>query len=189
MSIRWLDTGPSRIHVTAVAACAALLLVQSLGGSAPGPTSGPAASSRPSLDASTIATALERVNPGLSPQERARIGAAVVRSSQRHGLDPELVTAVLLVESGARPWATSPKGAIGLMQVMPHMMEPLGLAGNVATIESNIEAGCQILADNIRRLGEDEGISTYFWGSKVRGVAYLRKVRRAQETLRSLVAS
>ena len=78
----------------------------------------------------------------------------------------------------------SGKGAIGLMQVMPHMAEKLPLAGNLATIESNIEAGCFILADNIRRLGEPQGISSYFWGRHVRGDAYLEKVERARARVR-----
>ncbi|NIP92093.1 MAG: lytic transglycosylase domain-containing protein, partial [Akkermansiaceae bacterium] len=84
--------------------------------------------------------------------------------------------AVVLVESSARPWAKSPKGARGLMQVMPYMARPLGMVGNPNTIESNIEAGCVILAGNIRRLGEEDGISAYFWGGNIRGVAYLNRV-------------
>lgn len=120
----------------------------------------------------------------LAGEEQDRVVEAVLRGSRRHGLDPYLVTAVLLVESDARPWAESGKGAIGLMQVMPHMAAQLDLAGNLATIESNIEAGCFILADNIRRLGEDRGISSYFWGREIRGVAYLEKVQRARARVR-----
>ena len=89
----------------------------------------------------------------LSTEETDRVIEAVLRSSRRYGLDPYLVTAVLIVESDARPWAESGKGAIGLMQVMPYMAEKLPLAGNLSTIESNVEAGCFILSDNIRRLG------------------------------------
>ena len=132
---------------------------------------------------------LRRVNPGLSDRQLDRIASAVVRSSDRHSLAPELVTAVLLVESGARPWARSPKGALGLMQVMPHVAAQLDFAGNLATIESNVEAGCLILADNIRRLGEEDGISAYFWGSNIRGVSYLRRVRAARADLRRSSAS
>jgi len=134
----------------------------------------------PLFDVEILAGLLAGVNPALSPRELDRIAAAVLRYSAKYDLDPGLVTAVVLVESSARPWAQSPKGAVGLMQVMPHMMEPLELAGNAATIESNVEAGCWILADNIRRLGEAEGISSYFWGNDIRGVAYLHKVRAAQ---------
>jgi soluble lytic murein transglycosylase-like protein len=141
-------------------------------------------SARPSFDAQALADLLGAVNPNLDRTELSRIAAAVIRYSEKYDLDPELVTAVLLVESTARPWVRSPKGAVGLMQVMPHMMEPLRLSGNAATIESNIEAGCFILSSNIRRLGEEEGISSYFWGRDIRGVAYLNKVQAAREEVR-----
>lgn len=140
-------------------------------------------------DARRIARIVQERNPALSPTEGARIGRAVVRSAEKYALDPDLVTAVLIVESGARPWAESPKGALGLMQVMPYMVQDLRLAGNLLTVESNVEAGCMILADNIRRLGEDDGISAYFWGSNIRGVAYLDRVRAARAQVRRLSES
>jgi soluble lytic murein transglycosylase-like protein len=131
-----------------------------------------------------VARIVRSSNPTLSDRELGRIGSAVVRYSGKYGLDPVLVTAVLLVESSAQPWARSPKGAIGLMQVMPYMAARMGLAGNFATIESNVEAGCLILAGNISRLGEEDGISAYFWGSQIRGVAYLDRVRAARAEVR-----
>jgi len=132
---------------------------------------------------------LGELNPDLSSVELVRIRNAVLRSSARFGLDPLLVTAVIEVESAARPGARSHKGAQGLMQVMPYMMRPMGLAGNASTIEANIEAGCMILAGNIRRLGEADGISAYFWGSEIRGVSYLHRVRAAHQRLRGEVQS
>ena len=136
-----------------------------------------------------IDAVLDSANPHLAPSERRRIARAVIRSSERHGLDPQLVTAIILVESSARPWALSPRGAVGLMQVMPHMAALIDLGGNLTTIENNVEAGCWILADNIRRLGEDDGISAYFWGSDIRGVGYLDRVRAARATVRRLTES
>jgi hypothetical protein len=136
-----------------------------------------------------IVRVLRRANPTLSGAELDRIGAAVVRYGSKYGIPPDLVTAVLLVESGARPWAVSPKGARGLMQVMPHMMRPMGMVGNLSTIETNIEAGCIILADNIRRLGEPDGISAYFWGSAIRGDGYLDRVQAARAQLRRAATS
>lgn len=126
---------------------------------------------------------LSEWNPQLSSSEARRIAASVVRCGAEQGLAAELVAAVIRVESGARPWARSRKGAIGLMQVMPHMVDDMDLAGNLTTIEKNVEAGCRILADNIRRLGEDDGISAYFWGSEIRGVAYLARVKQARAGL------
>jgi len=164
---------------------AALLLVfdGALAGSAREQASaGPAPGSVFASEA--VAEVVGRMNPILSERDIERIAAAVERYSAKYALDAELVTALLVVESRARPWARSTKGAIGLMQVMPHMMSPLGLAGNASTIESNIEAGCWILHNNIRRLGEDRGISAYFWGSDIRGLSYLEKVREARAELR-----
>lgn len=135
-------------------------------------------------EAGRISAIVRWVNPALSESESTRIGRAVLNSSARFELDPELVTAVLLVESGGRPWARSPKGALGLMQVMPHMASGMQIAGNLTIIESNIEAGCSILAGNIRRLGEADGISAYFWGSEIRDVGYLVRVREARAVVR-----
>ncbi len=138
----------------------------------------------------TAAELLGRWNPHLTAAERARIARAVTRSARNYDLAPDLVMAVIFVESAARPGASSSKGALGLMQIMPYMKASLDLAGNPTTIESNIEAGCQILADNIARLGEDRGILAYFWGSKRGGDWYLQRVRAAQnEARRHLRAS
>ena len=63
------------------------------------------------------------------------------------------------------------------------------MVGNLSTIETNIEAGCIILADNVRRLGESDGISAYFWGSAIRDDGYLARVQapraRAPRDLRA----
>jgi soluble lytic murein transglycosylase-like protein len=142
------------------------------------------ASAPTDFDETQLMRFLERENAALSPNEIQRIAAAVIRYSARYELDPVLVTQVLWVESRARPWVRSPLGAVGLMQVMPHMAAGLDLSGSLAAIETNIEAGCWILADNIRRLGEEDGISAYFWGSNIRGVTYLNRVKEARAAVR-----
>ena len=142
------------------------------------------ASTPTGLDERQLVRFPERENAALSPNEIQRIAAAVIRYSAQYGLDPILVTQVLWVESRARPWVRSPLGAVGLMQVMPHMAAKLDLSGSLAAIETNIEAGCWILADNIRRLGEEDGISAYFWGSDIRSVAYLNRVKKARAAVR-----
>jgi len=141
------------------------------------------------VTAEGVAEAVGRQNPSLSKNERQRIGAAIMRYSVKYELDPSLVTAILMVESGSRPWAVSPKGAVGLMQVMPFMFESMGIAGNLTSIEPNIEAGCWILSDNIQRLGEQDGVSAYFWGSNIRGVAYRDRVFERREKIQQLLGS
>jgi len=176
-----------RTRVATLIALAALLV----SGAGDEPSERPAAAAIPveapspkDFAQSQIARFLGQANPTLSHSEIQRIAAAVVLYSGRYGLDPYLVTQVLWVESTARPWVRSPLGAVGLMQVMPHMAEKLELSGSLAAIETNIEAGCWILADNIRRLGEEDGISAYFWGSDIRGVAYLERVKKARAVVR-----
>lgn len=138
----------------------------------------PAIAFRPRIVSTLLAT-----NPNLGPLTSNRIADAVLRCGREKGVAPDLMLAVMLVESSARPAARSPKGAIGLMQIMPHMFEVLSLPGNVAHIEANIEAGCLLLADNIRRLGEEDGISAYFWGRRIRDDGYMRRVRTVRRDL------
>jgi soluble lytic murein transglycosylase-like protein len=150
----------------------------------PAPDSADVAAQR----ADGVAERIRFLNGALSGAEAQRIWEAVDRYSARYELAPDLVLGVLEVESHARVGARSSKGALGLMQVMPHMASALDLAGNHTTIESNIEAGCLILAHNIRRLGEEDGVSAYFWGSDIRGVSYLNRVTSAREAYRRILA-
>ena len=73
-----------------------------------------------------------------------RFDAFVVAHAQRHALRPELVRAVIQVESGYNPRATSPKGAMGLMQLMPATARELGVR-NPYDPEENIRAGTAYL--------------------------------------------
>jgi soluble lytic murein transglycosylase-like protein len=181
----------TRGRVVLLGLLAALLLSGSEAVPAAAPAAAPtaAAPAAASTRNQDIDRKLAQLNPDMAPAEVERVRRAVVRYSDKYGLDPLLVTAVIEVESHAQPWARSPKGAQGLMQVMPYMMRPMGMAGNPSTIEANVEAGCMILANNIRRLGEADGISAYFWGSEIRGVSYLKRVRAARDRLRREIQS
>jgi soluble lytic murein transglycosylase-like protein len=145
------------------------------------PTPEVAAAPTLSLDRDGIVTTLRRRNPQLGATQATRIADAVLactETQQIEDLTPELVLSIMFQESDARPHAVSPKGAVGLMQVMPYMYRVLQLPGGIANLESNIEAGCLLLADNMRRLGRERGILSYFWGSQIRGDEYLRGVER-----------
>jgi len=67
--------------------------------------------------------------------------------AQRAGLDPELVLAVIQVESGFRRYAISSAGAFGYMQVMPFWTTVIGNGDPTALFDmvTNIRYGCVIL--------------------------------------------
>ena len=79
-------------------------------------------------------------------------------SSQKHGIDYELLQALIAAESGFDTNAVSPKGAIGLMQLMPPTAERYGvkadkntpLAQKLTDPKTNIRAGSSYLRDLIK---------------------------------------
>jgi len=127
-----------------------------------------------------LVSQLQLRNPRLGTSRSERIANAVVRCTERQGIEeltPELMLAVMLRESDARPGVTSAKGAVGLMQVMPYVYyDLLELPGSIGHLESNVEAGCLVLADNIRRLGLRAGVSSYFWGNAIVSDTYVKGV-------------
>ncbi len=87
---------------------------------------------------------LERRIP--DARERTELLRLVQREANRAGLPPELVLAVIQVESDFDRWAVSRAGAIGLMQVMPFWLKELGRPGDdLFHVPTNLRLGCTIL--------------------------------------------
>ena len=80
-------------------------------------------------------------------------GEAVTEASRRHGLDPKLLHAVVVVESAYRSEACSPAGACGLTQLMPGTARDLGVRDRFDPVE-NLRGGADYLARQIRRFGD-----------------------------------
>ncbi len=73
--------------------------------------------------------------------------------AQRYGLDTDLVLRVIQAESGGNPNAVSPKGAIGLMQLMPETARALGISDPFDPAQ-NIEGGVRYLRHLIDQFGD-----------------------------------
>lgn len=72
------------------------------------------------------------------------INALADRIASKEGISPSLVKAIIKNESNYDPDAISPKGAMGLMQLMPSAMEDYGVADPFSP-EENIEGGTRML--------------------------------------------
>ncbi|MDA0679213.1 MAG: transglycosylase SLT domain-containing protein [Proteobacteria bacterium] len=81
-----------------------------------------------------------------NPGERIEILQRVHREATRAGLPPELVLAVIDVQSNFDRFAISGAGARGLMQIMPFWLNEIGRPDdNLMQIETNLRFGCTIL--------------------------------------------
>ena len=87
----------------------------------------------------------------------------IAAAARRHGLDPDLVRALIFRESRFDPRARGSRGEVGLMQVLPGgavadwarvMKRPRPSAGELYGVEANLEVGCWYLARALRRWKE-----------------------------------
>lgn len=74
--------------------------------------------------------------------------------SKKYNVDPNLVRAIIKIESDFNPEAVSKKGALGLMQLMPSTAKILGVKDPL-DIEQNIRGGVNYLSRLIRRWPDD----------------------------------
>lgn len=77
---------------------------------------------------------------------------------RKHSIDPALVKAVILAESGFDPWAVSPKGAMGLMQLSPIVTRALGIK-DPFNPQLNINGGVRYLKDLLDTFNGDRELA------------------------------
>jgi len=112
----------------------------------------------------------------------ARLEELVQSTAARHGVDPNLVRAVIETESGGNPSAVSRKGAVGLMQLMPTTALQLGVR-NMYSAAENLEAGVRYLHTLLERYSGDldKALAAYNAGAgavdRARGVPNYRETR------------
>ncbi len=75
------------------------------------------------------------------------------RMAQRYDVDPELIHSIIRAESNYDSWAVSPKGAVGLMQLMPDTAKEYGVKDRYDPVE-NIEGGVKYLKELLQIYGQ-----------------------------------
>jgi hypothetical protein len=112
----------------------------------------------------------------------ANIDNLVNEAAERSSVSPELIRSVMKQESGFRPCAVSPKGAIGLMQLLPATASDLGVKDPFDP-EANVLGGTRFLKQLIDRYGGNLSLTLGAYNAGPGRVDAAMKVPMIPETL------
>lgn len=87
---------------------------------------------------------------------------ALNAAGKKHGVDPRLLKAIMMQESGGNPNIISDAGALGLMQLMPFNLKAYGVT-NWRDPNQNIDGGASILAENLQKAGGDISLALRYY--------------------------
>jgi soluble lytic murein transglycosylase-like protein len=95
---------------------------------------------------------------GILTRRATQYDDLIAEHANRHDLSPDFVRAVIQAESAFNPYARSPKGAMGLMQLMPATARRFGVIDPFNPAE-NIRAGVSYLRQLLERYDQDEQLA------------------------------
>jgi soluble lytic murein transglycosylase-like protein len=123
---------------------------------------------------------------GTAAFDRAELRKLVHEVSTEHGVDPKLIDALVVIESGYNPKAVSRKGAMGLMQLMPETAKRLDVDDPFNPAE-NIRGGVREFSRLVRRYSGNLQLALAAYNAGEGAVSRYRGVPPYAET-RSYVA-
>jgi soluble lytic murein transglycosylase-like protein len=109
-----------------------------------------------------------------------KISTLVQETAKAHDVDPLLVESVMQVESNFNPYAVSPKGAEGLMQLMPSTSRMLGVRNSFDPAQ-NIEAGVRYLK-YLKSIYNDDRLALAAYNAGPKAVEKFKEVPPYKET-------
>jgi soluble lytic murein transglycosylase-like protein len=124
---------------------------------------------------------IQAANSGAAASSSQEIDAAITMAAARHSVDPNLVRAVVKVESNFNPNAVSRKGAMGLMQLMPSTARQLKVQ-NPFDPQQNVDAGVRHLKQLLESYGGDVKLTLAAYNAGSGAVARSAGVPRYAET-------
>jgi soluble lytic murein transglycosylase-like protein len=124
---------------------------------------------------------IEAANSSAAPSSPQDVDAAITMAAARHNVDPNLVRAVVKVESNFNPNAVSRKGAMGLMQLMPSTARELKVQ-NPFDPQQNVDAGVRHLKRLLESYGGDVKLTLAAYNAGSGAVARSAGVPRYAET-------
>ena len=134
-----------------------------------------------------IATLLKTLNLQTIPSSE-NLENTISKIAAEYNLSPHFIAALIKHESSTNPAAHSPKGAIGLMQIMPANAKRCGLksASELWNEETNIRCGTQIISEEISVYKGDiyKALLAYNGGTKAVTGNYPESLNHAKEVLR-----
>lgn len=128
--------------------------------------------------------------PSTTASPLTDLPTVIARLATGHGVDPRLVEAVVRVESGGNPRAVSPKGARGLMQLMPARAAALGV-GDMFDPIANLVGGIQHLRELLLRYQGDVALALAAYNAgegAVEAYGGIPPYRETQEYVRKVLA-
>jgi soluble lytic murein transglycosylase-like protein len=134
-----------------------------------------------------------KIGPKSAQLFRNEYKAVIRLAARRYGIDEALIRAVIHAESGFQPYAKSPKGALGLMQLMPEVAVELGVS-NPFDPASNINGGAKYLSSLLERFefNLDFALAAYNAGpaavEKYGGIPPFKETQRYVPKVRGLLA-